>query len=270
MTGKTRKKKTLMLLTIDIGNTNTVFALFDGASFRHGWRMQTVRARTPDEHAAFLGHMLTLSGLGFDVITDVIVSSVVPETRFAVTRFCAQYLPSAGAPLFAGRENIPIEVDLERAEDVGADRLVNALAVKVHYRTPAIVIDFGTATTFDAIDGRGRYLGGAIATGIDVSLEALHQAASKLPKVGVRRTERVIGKNTVEAMQSGVYWGYRSLLEGLATQMRAELGGEAFVIATGGLAPLFAQDSAVIDTVDENLTLKGLYEIYKTMKADKK
>lgn len=259
-----------MLLTIDIGNTNTVFALFDGPALRHSWRMQTVRVRTPDEYAAFLGHMLSISGLGFDEIHDVIVSSVVPETRFAVTRFCAKYLLRAGEPLFAGKESIPVEIALERPEDVGADRLVNALAVQIHYSAPAIVIDFGTATTFDAIDAQGRYLGGAITTGIEVSLEALHRAASKLPKVGVRRTERVIGGSTVAAMQSGIYWGYKSLIEGLALKMRDELGGSALIIATGGLAPLFAEDSTVIKVVDENLTLKGLYEIHMIMKADKK
>lgn len=259
-----------MLLTIDIGNTNTVFALFSEDALRHSWRMQTRRARTPDEYAAFFGHMLALSKLEMGAVTGVIVSSVVPETRFPLTRFCAKYLPAAGEPLFAGKENIAVEIALERPDDVGSDRLVNALAVRTHYRTPAIVIDFGTATTFDAIDARGRYLGGAITTGIDVSLEALHKAASKLPKVGVRRTERVIGGNTVEAMQSGIYWGYKHLVEGLVLQIRGELGGEALVMATGGLAPLFARDSAVIETVDENLTLKGLYEIHKTMKADKK
>lgn len=258
-----------MLLTVDIGNTNTVFALFDGASLRGSWRLQTAHARTQDEYAAFFGYMLALDGLEFGNIEGVIVSSVVPETRFSLTRFCEKYLTSSGAPLFVEKDNVPVEIALDRPEDVGADRLVNALAVKTHYRTPAVVIDFGTATTFDAIDGRGRYLGGAIATGIDVSMEALHRAASKLPKVGVRRTEKVIGKNTVEAMQSGIYWGYKSLLEGLAVRMRDELGGEAFVIATGGLAPLFARDSAVIEAVDENLTLKGLYEIHKMMKADK-
>ncbi|MCC6597368.1 MAG: type III pantothenate kinase [Alphaproteobacteria bacterium] len=258
-----------MLLTIDIGNTNTVFALYNEDVPGNSWRLQTVRARTPDEYAAFLGSMLALSNLGFSAISDVIISSVVPETHFSVRRFCENYL-RCGKPQFVSRENIPIEIDLDRPEDVGADRLVNALAVRVHYELPAIVIDFGTATTFDAIDRDGRYIGGVIATGIDVSMEALHRAASKLPKVSVRRTEKVIGRTTIEAMQSGVYWGYKSLLEGLSAQIRTELGGKAFVIATGGLAPLFARDSTIIDAVDENLTLKGLYEIYKTMKVEKK
>lgn len=255
-----------MLLAIDIGNTNTVFALFKGDAVLQSWRLCTENARTADEYAAFLGHMCALAGIKLAKIKEVMISSVVPETNFHVENFCRHYLQAD--PVFITKDNVPIEIDLKRPEDVGADRLVNALAIKRFYQTPAIVIDFGTATTFDVVDAQGRYAGGVIAPGIDLSVNALHQAASKLPKVSVEKPDHVIGKSTVEAMQSGIYWGYAGLIEGVVAKIRQENGhGPMFVLATGGLAPLFAQGSSVIDTVDEHLTLKGLLEIYKNRKS---
>lgn len=254
-----------MLLAIDVGNTNTVFALFEGEALRKNWRMQTVRARSPDEYAAFLGNMCALEGIALTQISDVIVSSVVPETHFAIQRFCEKYIKHS--PRIITKDDVGIEIDLPRPEDVGADRLVNALAVVSEYKAPAIVIDFGTATTFDVIDAQGRYAGGVIAPGIDLSLNALHSAASKLPKINVAKPARAIGKSTVEAMQSGIFWGYAGLIEGIVTRIKVELGGDVLVLATGGLAPLFAEECKFISKVDELLTLKGLLLIHKKLKV---
>jgi type III pantothenate kinase len=254
-----------MLLAIDVGNTNTVFAFFQKDKLLNNWRIQTVRARTPDEYAAFLGNMCALEDIALTQISDVIVSSVVPETHFAINRFCEKYIKQA--PRIITKEDVAIVIDLPRPEDVGADRLVNARAVITEYKAPAIVIDFGTATTFDVIDAHGRYAGGVIAPGIDLSLNALHSAASKLPKISVSKPMRAIGKGTVEAMQSGIFWGYAGLIEGIVMRIKAELGGDVLVLATGGLAPLFAEECKFISKVDELLTLKGLLLIHKKLKV---
>lgn len=254
-----------MVLAIDVGNTNTVFALIEGGALRQSWRMQTVRARSPDEYAAFLGNMCSLEKVDLKGVKDVIVSSVVPETTFAITRFCEKYLNCA--PRFISKDDVGVEIDLKRPEDVGADRLVNARAVLAEYQAPAIVIDFGTATTFDVIDAKGRYAGGVIAPGIDLSMDALHSAASKLPKISVSKPDKAIGKSTVEAMQSGVFWGYAGLIEGIVSRIKSELGSDkVLVLATGGLAPLFADECDFIDKVDGQLTLKGLMLIHESMK----
>ncbi len=254
-----------MLLAIDVGNTNIVFAAYKEEKLIGSWRLHTENARSVDEYAVFLKQALDLGGVKFKDFKDVIISSVVPETNFHLCGLCEKYMNRA--PVFVTKDNVGIEIDLERPEDVGADRLVNALAVKVHYSVPAIVIDFGTATTFDVIDARGAYAGGVIAPGINLSMNALHQAASKLPKISVAKPEKVIGKSTVQAMQAGVYFGYQCLIEGIVRHIRAELGrDDVLVLATGGLADLFAEGSDVIDQVDHELTLKGLYEIHKGLK----
>ena len=254
-----------MLLAIDVGNTNTVFAVYKGDKLAGSWRCTTHAARTADEYGVFLNQIFTLEDIELKEISRAIISSVVPEANFHLRGFCAKYLGTEPIMVDASIAGIP--VDLDHPEEVGADRLVNAVAVKKFYKTPAIVIDFGTATTFDVIDAKGRYGGGAIAPGINLSIEALNRAASKLPKVSVKKPAGVIGKNTVGAIQSGIYWGYLGLIEGLVTKISAELGTKPFVIATGGLAPLFARDTKFIDEVDENLTLKGLLEIYQTITA---
>jgi len=250
-----------MLLAIDIGNTNTVFAVFKGGRLLNSWRLSTQNARSADEYAVFLDQVFKLANLQLKTINAVIVSSVVPEVNFHIQRLCEGYIGQS--PVFITKDNVPIEIDVDRPEDVGADRLVNALAVKTHYQPAAIVIDFGTATTFDVIGDSGAYVGGVIAPGIDLSMNALHQAASKLPKVSVEKPDYVIGKSTVQAMRSGIYWGYSGLIEGVVSKISSELSGDVLVLATGGLAPLFAEDNPVIDMVDEDLTLKGLYEIGK-------
>jgi type III pantothenate kinase len=253
-----------MLLAIDVGNTNTVFAAYKGKKLLHSWRCETASARSHDEYASFLSQLFTMAGLSMKDVSDVIVSSVVPEANFQLLRFCQGYINKD--PLFVSKDNVPIKIDLDRPEDVGADRLVNAVAVLEHYQVPAIVIDFGTATTFDVVTAEGHYAGGVIAPGIQLSIEALNRAAAKLPKVRVRRPDRVIGKATVEAIQSGMYYGYQSLIEGLVRRISDELGVKPFVIATGGLAPLFSRDTPIIDTADEELTLKGLVKIYESQK----
>lgn len=254
-----------MLLAIDIGNTNTVFAAYKGDAQFGSWRIRSDGARSPDEYAAFLHELFKIANLSFDDVYDVIVSSVVPEANFQITRFCEKYL--SRDPMFVTKDMVGIVIDLDRPEDVGADRLVNAVAVVAHYKAPAIVIDFGTATTFDVIDQNGAYAGGVIAPGINLSMNALHQAASKLPKVSVKKPASVIGKSTIGAMQSGIYFGYQSLIAGIVKQISEELGYAPMVLATGGLAPLFADGSDVIDMVDKDLTLKGLHILYQQQKG---
>ncbi len=253
-----------MLLAIDIGNTNTVFAVCKGAEILNSWRCRTVTARTADEYAAFLHEVFRIADLGFGEITDVICSSVVPESNFHLTEFTHKFLGLE--PVFVTKDLVDIAIDLERPEDVGADRLVNAVAVCEVYRTPAVVIDFGTATTFDVIDSKGQYAGGVIAPGINLSVEALNRAAAKLPKVSIQKPERVIGKSTVKAIQSGIFWGYVGLIEGIIKGLTDELGEKLTVIATGGLAPLFSESIDIIEHVDHDLTLKGLLKIYQDQK----
>lgn len=253
-----------MLLAIDIGNTNTVFAVYQNDKLKASWRFQTIAARTSDEYAALLNQVFTLDGISWGKVVDVIVSSVVPDADFNVRKFCKKYMKME--PTFITSKMAGIKVEIDRPEEVGADRLVNAIAVREHYKTPAIVIDFGTATTFDVINGKGSYAGGAIAPGINLSVEALHRAAAKLPKISIKAPEKAIGKSTVTAIQSGIYWGYIGLIEGLVERITKEMREKPFVLATGGLAPLFADNTKIINKVDEELTLKGLLCIYKGLK----
>lgn len=257
-----------MLLAIDIGNTNTVFAVFKGQDLLHSWRCQTESKRSADEYAAFLKQLFDVSDVKLQSIKDIIISSVVPESNFHVREFCTKYLKREAA--MVTKDCVPITLNVDRPEDVGADRLVNAVAVSQHYQLPAIVIDFGTATTFDVITADGAYSGGVIAPGVNLSIEALNRAAAKLPKVSIKRPPRVTGKATVEAIQSGMYWGYLSLIEGLTKRLSEELGEPPFVLATGGLAPLFAQETDAIDAVDNDLTLKGLLYIHQNQSCEQK
>jgi type III pantothenate kinase len=256
-----------MLLAIDIGNTNTVFAVYKAEKLLASWRFQTISSRTADEYAAFLHEMFELQGIDWDRVKDIIISSVVPDADFPVRAFSKKYLKKN--PVFITASLADIDVLIDHPEEIGADRLVNAAAMREHYRTPAIVIDFGTATTFDVVDAKGRYIGGVIAPGINLSIEALHRAAAKLPRVGVKKPGKIVGTSTVGAMQSGIYWGYISLIEGLVERIAKETGKKPFVLATGGLAPLFADNTKVIDKVDEDLTLKGLLCIHRTLKKKK-
>ena len=254
-----------MLLAIDIGNTNTVFALLVGQEMKHSWRCKTESARSADEYAVFLNQLFQISKNTWKDISDVIVSSVVPESNFHIERFCQKYLNCT--PFFVDARTSHFTIDLEHPEEIGADRLVNAAAVLAYYQSPAIVIDFGTATTFDVIDEGGVYRGGVIAPGIKLSVEALTARAAKLPRISIEKPAKVIGKNTVSAMRSGMYWGYIGLIETIVARIQSELKKDnIFVLATGGLAPLYAQSTDVIDEVDENLIMKGLLAIHEESK----
>ena len=252
-----------MLLAIDAGNTNTVFAVFEGSECKGSWRAATEARRTSDEYAVWLDQVMRRDGLDTKDIDQAIIASVVPSANFNLSRLCTERFSSR--PLIIGEDGVylGIEILLDRPDEVGADRLVNAVAAFDAVGGPLIVVDFGTATTFDVVDGDGNYRGGAIAPGINLSLEALHQAAAKWPKVDIVRPAHVIGKTTVTAMQAGIFWGYVGLIEGLVGRMRAEMmgggiGAPRSVVATGGLATLFSQATTVIDRIDDDLTLRGL------------
>lgn len=253
-----------MLLAIDAGNTNTVFAVFDAdGTLLNEWRSASDVTRTADEFGIWLLQLMGRGQLEANRVRGAIIASVVPAMTFELGALCRRYF--ACKPLVVGESSVDlgIRVLLDRPEEVGADRLVNAVAAKDRHGGPAIVIDFGTATTFDVIDVAGDYRGGAIAPGIHLSLKALHMAAAKLPLVAVDKPAQVIGTATVPAMQSGVFWGYVGLIEGLVSRIKAEFGAPMEVVATGGLAPLFAEATPMIDHLDSDLTLYGLYLIHR-------
>lgn len=251
-----------MLFAIDAGNTEVKFAIFDGKKSKAIWRIKTDASRTSDEYIVFLAKLFELKKLEFSDITDCIVSSVVPDANFQLRLLC--HAAFKVKPIFIGKEirKFDMKILLDKPEEIGADRIANAIGAISNYQAPAIVVGFGTATTFDVVDKEGSYLGGAIAPGVNLSLNALHMNAAKLPKVSISRPESAIGTNTVSAMQSGIYWGYVELVSGMITRLKKEMKGDPFVIATGGLAPLFKGDIAQVDKTDEDLTLKGLLSIY--------
>lgn len=251
-----------MLLAIDAGNTNVVFAVYDGERQVAKWRISNSGRRTSDEYAVWLIQLMHLAGLHRNDITDAVFASVVPAVTFNLLRLCREFFHCE--PLVVGQPGVDlgIRVRLDNPEEVGADRLVNAIAAQRLHRPPLIVIDFGTATTFDVIDGNGDYRGGAIAPGIYMSIEALHNAAALLPKIDVVKTDKVIGTSTVSAMQSGVFWGYIGMIEGMVARIKQEFGTAMTVIATGGLAGLFSRATDIIDDTDGELTLRGLVYIH--------
>lgn len=253
-----------MLLAIDAGNTNTVFAVYDGDAQVGLWRAATDTRRTADEHYVWLAQLLTVEGVSPSEIKAAIISTVVPASLFNLTRLCQRYFEVDALVVGDPGVDLGISVLLDNPAEVGADRLVNAVAAKTEYGGPLILIDFGTATTFDVIDRNGDYVGGVIAPGANLSMEALHMAAAKLPLVAVRQPQAVIGRNTVEAMQSGIFYGYVSLIEGLVNRIREERDEpDLRAVATGGLAPLFFGASDAIHAVDRDLTLRGLLEIHE-------
>jgi type III pantothenate kinase len=245
-----------MLLALDVGNTNTVVGVFEGQTLLRHWRLSTRREGTRDEYAMLIKGLFDFAGLDFQRVSAVIISSVVPPLQGPLEEMVRQYF--GVEPIVVGpgiKTGMPILYESPR--DVGADRIVNAVAAFEAYEGPCIVVDFGTATTFDAISARGEYIGGAICPGIGISAEALFQHAAKLPRVDVTQPKSIIGRNTVGSMQAGLFYGYLSLVEGVVARMRAELGGRATVIATGGLAQLLLAESAAVDHVDPLLTLTG-------------
>ena len=258
-----------MLLAIDSGNTNIVFAVYDRAdTLRGSWRASTEAKRTADEYAVWLTQLMALEGLTPDDIGGAIIANVVPATMYALTTLCTRYFKVEPLVVGAPGTDVGIEVRIARPDQVGEDRLVNAVAAHASYGGPLIVIDFGTATTFDVIGEDGAYEGSVIAPGINLSLEALDRAAAKLPRIAIKEPpQQVIGQATIPAMESGAYWGYVGLIEGLVARIKAEDGRALKVVATGGLAPLFARATDCIDDVDLDLTLRGLLAAYRANRA---
>jgi len=255
-----------MLLAIDSGNTNIVFAVYDGEERVGQWRAATGQPRTADDYAVWLTSLMTMKGLSAEAVTDAIICSVVPHALFDLKVLCSTYFGCE--PLVVSRHlDLGINVTIDQPDSAGADRLANSVAVHKFYGGPAIVLDFGTGTTFDIVDEAGNYVGGVIAPGINLSLKALHEAAAHLPRIAVERPARVIGGGTVGAMQSGVYYGYLGLIEGTIRRIKEEFGKPMKVIATGGLAPVFANASDEIDHSDPDITLKGIVEIWKRAKG---
>ena len=251
-----------MLLAIEQGNTNTLFAVHDGTDWLAQWRTATQASRTADEYAVWLSQLLGLQGLKFADIDGCIVSTVVPQSLFNLRNLARRYLKVE--PLIVGENaELKIEIRIDKPSEAGADRLVNTIGAFALYGGPLIVVDSGTATTFDIVGADGAFEGGVIAPGINMSMEALHQAAARLPRVAIQKPERIIGRDTVGAMQSGIYWGYVALIDGLIDRIKAEYGRPMTVVATGGVASLFESASQRIDRFDHDLTLRGLLEIWR-------
>jgi type III pantothenate kinase len=229
----------------------------DGREWRGTWRIATDPQRTSDEYAVWLLSLLQLSGLKRQEVSGAVIGTVVPAALYHLRRLCRDWFDVE--PLIA-RSSLDwgFQIKVDNPEEVGADRLLNALAGHQKFGGPLVVVDFGTATTFDVVDSDGGYMGGVIAPGINLSIEALHRAAARLPRIGIGRPQSVIGRSTVPAMQSGIYWGYVAMIEGLVARIQAEYGSRLKVIGTGGLAPLLAEGTTVIAHIDPDLTLDGL------------
>ena len=250
-----------MLLAIDIGNTNVVCGLFDGSALRGHWRLATESRRTDNEYGILLLNLLHNAGFAPGQITGCILSSVVPALTATFDSLLQTYFHHT--PVVVGPDiDSGLTIRYANPKEIGSDRIVNAAAAYAQYRSDLIIVDFGTATTFDVVSDDGSYGGGAIAPGINLSLEALHRAAAKLPRIAVEPPESVIGTSTISAMQSGVFWGYVGLIEGLVGRIQAEYGQPMTVVATGGLAPLFARRCPTLQHIDRDLTMAGLLEMY--------
>jgi type III pantothenate kinase len=249
-----------MLLAIDAGNTNVVFALFDGREIKGRWRIATDPRRTGDEYAVWLMQLLAIRSVDPKQIDAVIISTVVPRALHNLEILCRHYFEVEPLIAGVGKADYAIDIDVDEPRSLGADRAVNAIAAHVKHGGDLIIVDFGTATTFDAIDFHGAYKGGIIAPGINLSLDALVGNTAKLPRIAidVPKDTSVIGRNTEDQMLIGVFWGYVSMMEGLIARMRAEIGRPAKVIATGGLAVLFDEATEIFDFVDPDLTIEGL------------
>ena len=251
-----------MLLAIDCGNTNTVFSIWDGTRFLCTLRTATEHQRTADQYFVWFSTLLAHHRIRAE-ITEVIISSTVPRVVYNLRVFADRYFGCRPQVVGKPECRLPVDVRVDAGTQVGPDRLVNTVAGHDLYGGDLIIVDFGTATTFDVVAGDGAYIGGVIAPGVNLSLEALHAAAAALPHVDVTRPEKVIGTNTVACMQSGVFWGYVGLVNGICERIKAEHGRAMTVIATGGLAPLFQQGDAGFDCVEEDLTMHGLTVIHR-------
>lgn len=252
-----------MIFVLDIGNTNTVLGVFSKDKLEYEWRIRTDRYKTEDELGILVKSLFDYNGLAFEVIEGIIISSVVPPIMRAVEGMCHKYFKLT--PLVVGKEDVRLYLDIRypQPKEIGADRIVNAVGALSLFTEPLIIIDFGTATTFCYVDEQKAYYGGVIAPGIKISLDALYAHAAKLPKIEIQKPPSVIGSSTEGAMQSGVFYGYVSQVDGIVTRMKEEVDKKVKVIATGGLAPLIADASMTIDHIELNLTLIGLNEIYR-------
>ncbi len=259
-----------MLLAIDIGNTNVHLGLWQSNSWRLSWRARTVANKMPDEYAVLVRNFLNSADIGYRAVTGVAISSVVPRLTTAFAELSLRYMQIE--PLVVNHETeTGIKIIIDQPQQAGPDRIVNAAAVHALYGTPAIVVDFGTATTFDIVSAEGAYTGGAIAPGIRGAHDALVSQAARLHQVDIHPPPDPIGKNTIHAMQSGIFWGYIGLIEGMVARLKKAMGGENIkVIATGGLAPIFRQHTSVIDIIASELTLDGLRIIHELNNGSKK
>lgn len=252
-----------MLLAIDVGNTNTVFGIHDGTDWINQWRSATDSTKTADDHASWLWRLADMHGVDLGRINGCVISTVVPQAVFNFRNLARRYLNVE--PMFIGEPgiNLGMEIRIRRPEQVGADRIVAALGAHKIYPGNLIVIDSGTATTFDVVAEDGAFEGGIISPGINLSMKALHDAAAQLPRIAIQRPPHVIGQDTVTAMQSGVFWGYIDLIDGLVKRIRMEYGKPMKVVATGGVASLFEGASETIDYYDQDIVIRGLLEIYR-------
>ena len=250
-----------MLLVIDVGNSNIVLGIYDGEKLLKDWRVSTDKSKTTDEYGILVNDLFRLSKIPFENVKGIIISSVVPTLTGVLEKLSLQYFGFKPYTVGPGiKTGMPILYDNPR--EVGADRIVNAVAGFEKYKSPLIIVDFGTATTFDYVNKKGEYCGGAIAPGLAISMEALFQRASKLPRVEIVKPPQIVAKNTVNSMQAGIYYGYVGLVDEIVTRMKAECREKCTVIATGGLAGLIAPESRTIEKIEEYLTLEGLRILY--------
>ena len=252
-----------MLLAIDTGNTNTLFAIHDGKDWVVEWRIATNASRTADEYAVWFHQLMDMQGLKFSDLDACVISTVVPQSLFNMRNLARRHL--GVEPIIIGDEGVDVGVGVrtDNPKEVGADRLVTALGAVQKYKGNLIIIDSGTATTFDVVSEDKHFEGGIIAPGINLSVKALHEAAAQLPRIAIVKPNRVVGKNTVEAMQAGIFWGYIGLIDGLVRKIIEEDGRDFTVIGTGGVASLFQGASETIEHYDSNLTIDGLLEIWR-------